>query len=322
MKMGVKIQTGSRLHFGLLAHRPQVGRHFGGVGLMIDSPGVKLSVTPSQSDEIIGPASTLERVQNIIAKFRRQTSKERQTPPCRVEIHRVIPAHQGLGSGTQLALAVGKALAVAAGEAEIPILELARRVGRGKRSALGIHGFQRGGFLVDGGKRNLEEVGTLVWQRDFPADWRVVLVRPAENAGLSGTDEVAAFQHLAGMPGAMTDRLCRLVLMELLPAILEKDFRGVCEAISEYGLQVGTYFEPIQGGKLASEPMEHLAGWLRNRGHLGVGQSSWGPTIFVLQASQSAAELLVRELQQDSPWADCTFQIASPYNRGAVLEME
>ena len=320
MTVQVAVQTGSRLHLGPLAHRPAAGRHFGGVGLMIDRPGVQLSASAADRDEVSGPDAIKERVEKILARYRQQVSDDRQPPNCRVEIHQVIPAHQGLGSGTQLALAVGRALAELAGEAEGPVLELAWRVGRGKRSALGIHGFAQGGVLVDGGKRNPDEIGTLIWRREFPEAWRIVLITPPHAAGLSGPDELAAFHQLAGMPEAMTDRLCRLVLMDLLPAVVERDFRGVSEAIYEYGQQVGSYFEPIQGGRFASPLMETLAKSLRQRGRWGIGQSSWGPTIFVLEKSENSALELVGELRSDAKWAGCAFQIATPLNRGAVVE--
>ena len=242
MTIEVTIHTGARLHFGLLAHRPSSGRHFGGAGLMIDSPGVKLTAKVADRDQIIAPQDLLPRIENILAGYRSQVECEKQPPPCRIEIHQQIPPHQGLGSGTQLALAVGKALAVLAGEAELPLLELARRVGRGARSALGIHGFEQGGFLIDGGKRHLEDIGTLVSRTPFPADWRIVLVTPPLGEGLSGTDEQTAFHRLAGMPEAVTNRLCRLLLMQISPAIREGDFGEVCEGIYQFGQEVGDVF--------------------------------------------------------------------------------
>jgi beta-RFAP synthase len=318
----VTIQTGARLHFGLLAHRPKTGRHFGGVGLMIDSPGIHLTATPAKQDEVHAPDFLQDRVRSLIASYREQTSERIQTVPCRLEVHRTIPAHQGLGSGTQLALAVGQALAILDGEPDVSALELARRIGRGKRSALGIHGFEQGGLLVDGGKRQLDDIGTLVSRHEFPSDWRIVLATPMRETGLSGAQERMAFEQLSGMPVAMTDRLCRIVLMDLLPALVEHDFHGVSESLYEYGQQVGAYFEPIQGGRFASRQMEQLAKILRDRGHLGVGQSSWGPTLFVLQESQAAATGLVRELQNDRNAQGCTFHIAAALNQGAKIQVE
>ena len=49
------IRTPSRLHFGLLGWGTQAGRQFGGIGLMIDAPGIELTVEPASSWRIEGP---------------------------------------------------------------------------------------------------------------------------------------------------------------------------------------------------------------------------------------------------------------------------
>ena len=312
------IETGARLHFGLLSHRPESGRHFGGAGLMIDSPGVKLTASPSSRDEVIGPAPLIERVGNVIATYRERTRI--QPPPCRIVIENSIPPHQGLGSGTQLALAAGKALALCADEGQLQVTELARRVNRGARSALGIHGFQQGGFLVDGGKSEPDEVGRLITRTAFPGEWRILLVTPPAREGLSGSLERDAFQKLHGMPEAVTNRLCRILLMEILPAVLDADFANTAEAIYQFGQEVGAYFEPIQGGRFAHRQMEELAASLRDQGIRGVGQSSWGPTLFVIQESQAAAESLQQQLLNDPLWSRCQVQISQPRNQGAVIQ--
>jgi predicted sugar kinase len=110
--------------------------------------------------------------------------------------------------------------------------------------------------------------------------------------------------------------------MDLLPAVLEQDFGTVSESLYEYGQHVGSYFEPIQGGRFASRPMEQLAKVLRDWGYRGVGQSSWGPTIFILEESQGAAEELVQEFREDPKWSECTFHIASAMNQGAKIIVE
>src|SRR5256885_2047192 len=81
------------------------------------------------------------------------------------------------------------------------------RVGRGKRSALGVHGFAQGGFLVEAGKRDADGVAPLTARADFPEDWRVVLVLPPWGQGLHGAAEGRALQGLqaGAWPLALTD---------------------------------------------------------------------------------------------------------------------
>lgn len=79
----VTVSTGSRLHFGLLTHRPKSGREFGGVGVMIDSPGwtITVSVATDYSDDIsdrivvadsaaAACPETARRVIRIVERFR------------------------------------------------------------------------------------------------------------------------------------------------------------------------------------------------------------------------------------------------------------
>src|SRR5690606_9356913 len=68
-----------------------------------------------------------------------------------LDIIRAIPAHAGLGPGTQLALAIGVALKTLE-QQEISPVALGETVGRGARSAIGMAAFEAGGFVVDGGR--------------------------------------------------------------------------------------------------------------------------------------------------------------------------
>ena len=319
MSRAITVTTGARLHFGLLSHRPARGRSFGGVGLMIDGPGFRLTVRPAETDSVGGPDEHAARARRLLETYRSRSPASAQPAPCRLEVRAAIPSHAGLGSGTQLGMAVAQALALLAGEGHVGPLELAGRVDRGRRSALGIHGFAGGGFLVDGGKRSGEFPAPLVTRADFPADWRMLLVTPAVS-GLSGAEERNAFAALPPMAQALTGELCRLALLELVPAVLEGDFDACGEALYEFGRHVGEYFAPIQGGIYADPAMRELATHLRRSGIRGVGQSSWGPTMFVLSRIQAEADELARELSRDPRWSACAFRIAAPMNTGAVLE--
>lgn len=318
----VTITTGARLHFGLLAHGAAAGsRQFGGAGLMIDAPGVRLTVQRDERDGVTGRDEDRRRGEQFVQLYRARCPADRWPPPCRIDIHAALPSHAGLGSGTQLGLAMAQGLALLAGEGTAGPAELARRVGRGLRSALGIHGFQRGGFLVEGGKLWPETISPLVARADFPAEWRIVLISPPDERGLAGADERRAFAALPPMPAATTDRLCRLVLMDLLPAVLEADFPACGEALYEFGRLVGESFAPVQGGTYASPTMAALVTHLRRSGVRGVGQSSWGPTLFALAPDATTARQLTTDLQTDPRWATCHFLTAAPLNTGAALQI-
>jgi beta-RFAP synthase len=193
-------------------------------------------------------------------------------------------------------------------------------VGRGERSAIGTHGFARGGLLVEGGKRATGSVSPLISRLDLPGEWRFVLLfNPAER-GLSGARERQAFAELPAPSAEATAGLCREVLTELLPAAAEGDFGAFADSLYRYGHESGLLFAPRQGGAYAAGLPGTLVGWLRGRGVRGVGQSSWGPTIFALAQSASEATALAAEAVKHFADAGLTSIIAAADNRGARIE--
>ena len=318
MSHTIHIQTGSRLHFGLLAVQAPTGRNFGGVGLMVDVPSCQLRVSLSDKDQIDATDNLVPRLTEWRRRYRELCPVEHRPPPCRIEVQQAIPSHVGLGSGTQTALALAAALAALAGEARVPATELARRVGRGLRSALGIHGFEQGGFLVEAGKWEPEEISPLVSRVTFPDEWRLLLITPRDKRGLSGESERSAFAQLGSMPDSMTDRLCRIALMELIPAVQTRDFESVSTALFEFGRLNGEYFAPIQGGVFADPRMSELANWLRSRGCLGVGQSSWGPTLFALCRDEVEVAERRNEIFRLSVESNLELFVVRPRNESAT----
>jgi beta-RFAP synthase len=316
----VVVTTGARLHFGLLAHGQAECREFGGIGVMIDRPGFVVRAALAPVDELLCGAWR-GRVETLLAGLRTPGVSDFFARPLRLEIAEAPPAHAGLGSGTQLGMAVAKALSVLSGEPGLSTVELARRAQRGLRSALGLHGFQHGGLLVEAGQSRPGEISPLVARVEFPDRWRFVLARPSGATGLSGAEELNGFSRLTAMPQAVTDRLCRIVLMEILPAIVEQDFAQAGESIGRFGRLVGEYFAPVQGGVFADERMRGVAQVLESRGIRGFGQSSWGPALFVLCPDFEFASQLATDLAQHPAGAGCEFTTAAPLNRAAAVEV-
>ena len=207
----IRVVSGSRLHFGVFSFGGGSGeRFFGGAGMMIDAPAVVASVEPASAWSADGPRASraLDFARSFAASFDAGT-----IPPHVIHVEAMPPEHAGLGSGTQLGLAVARALAESAGVKNTGAEELAAKVARGQRSALGIHGFTHGGFLVEAGKRSCEAVSPLVARVVFPEEWRLVLAirRPSPACGPA---EIEAFRQLQVSGVSLpTDALCRLVLL-------------------------------------------------------------------------------------------------------------
>ena len=315
----VVVTTGSRLHFGLFAHGQERGRQFGGMGLMIDRPGFVIRARPAAVDELL--CGTWEKqVTTLLARLHIARASSAVPPALRLEIAHAPPVHAGLGSGTQLGMALATISSILDGEDELPAAELARRAGRGLRSAVGLYGFRQGGLVVEAGKHTPDEISPLVARIDFPADWRFALVRPQGVMGLAGSEETTGFARLAPMPEALTNRLCRLALTEVVPAVIERDFEQASAAIGQFGRLVGEYFAPVQGGIFADDRMRRLAKTIPSNLR-GVGQTSWGPTLFILCPGADVARDVCADLARDSAAADCEFTIAAPLNRGATVDL-
>ena len=221
----IHIRTPSRLHFGLLGWGPQAGRQFGGVGLMIDSPGLDLVVEPASSWIVEGPRAS--RIEQLIAHLRVTMAEAGMTVrPAHIRVESVPPEHIGLGVGTQLCLAVARAVSRVAGKTDVSVEQLARWTGRGRRSGIGLHGFEHGGLIVDGGRRNEADIPPLLARVPFPEAWSILIVRPPGESGLHGPEENRAFANLPPITRDVTDSLCRLVLLEILPAVIERDLEA------------------------------------------------------------------------------------------------
>src|SRR5262245_58969186 len=109
----IRVRTGSRLHFGLFSvpsndagswlnqeGQPTIPRRqFGGVGLMIEKPGIELTVKESSTWSAEGPSA--ERALRFGREFCERLRSEREF---RIQLISGIQEHAGLGGGTQLAL--------------------------------------------------------------------------------------------------------------------------------------------------------------------------------------------------------------------------
>jgi beta-ribofuranosylaminobenzene 5'-phosphate synthase len=276
---GIRIQTPSRLHFGLLGWGPLARRQFGGVGLMIGAPGIELIAEPAPSWNVEGPLAI--RVEPLINRLRERMRQTGVTlPPARIRIVRAPREHVGLGVGTQLSLAVARVIWMLSGMTEPAVDQLARLTGRGYRSGIGLYGFEQGGLIVDGGRKRETEIPPLLARVPFPENWSILVLQPPGPSGLHGHDEVRAFADLPPIAPDVTDRLCRLVLLEILPAVIEHDLPAFGTALSELQSYVGACFAPAQGGIYTSPRAAAIVEELKMLGFVGVGQSSWGPTLY------------------------------------------
>ncbi|MES2370131.1 MAG: beta-ribofuranosylaminobenzene 5'-phosphate synthase family protein [Pseudomonadota bacterium] len=314
--ISVTVRASARLHMGFLDLNGGLGRRFGSLGLSLDELATTLTAYPAEQVSAEGPQS--ERVESFA---RQSLAAMGITDGTYVQIHQAIPDHAGLGSGTQLALAVGTALARLYG-VDWPVPDMARKLNRGARSGIGLGLFTQGGFVVDGGRKDEGDPPLVISRIEFPAQWRVILVMDKTYKGLHGEQEKQAFAALPKFPEARAAHLCRLALMQAMPSLVEQDLPGFGAAIHAIQQTVGDHFAPAQGGRFASHHVASALAWLARNGAEGIGQSSWGPTGFALTDSEIQARSLARAAYNEFGTEGLEFMVCSGRNRGAEIRTE
>jgi len=328
--MHMRITTPSRLHFGLIDFNGNLGRIDGGSGVAISNPRNVLTIKPGNKFLVNCPNDTSTAPEGIEKIARGICDKlGKPLPDIEITIEEEIPAHAGFGSKTQMSLALAYAICK---EYDLPyngIEGLARLVGRGGTSGIGVRAFDKGGFILDCGHsfgEGKEKSSCLpssaskarpapqVMRCDIPEDWRFVLVMPVGDEGSHGKSEVDIFQSSFPINEAEIGRVCRIVLMQLVPGILEKDivtFGGAISKIQEIG------FKNIEV-KMKSPLVPNMLSIMNHAGSYGSGMSSFGPTVYGLTNSNKKALEIQNAVSDYLSDLDIKHQcwIAEPNNQG------
>jgi beta-RFAP synthase len=317
MTRTVEIVTPSRLHFGMFSFGNPDVRQFGGVGVMLEQPCVQLRISADDAFSTSGSLSA--RLPAVVDRLCQHWNLQ-QPQRCHIEVLSAPPEHTGLGTGTQLVLAVTAGLNAWLGKPTLGASELAIASGRGLRSAIGTYGFLHGGLLVEGGKSAGEALSPLERRIELPESWRFVLVSPRGERGLAGDAERRAFSQLPPVPAEVTAELRTEVADELIPAATAGEFDRFSQSLHRFGHLAGLCFAACQHGAFANERVSTIISRIRELGISGVGQSSWGPTVFAVVESEAAARQLGEQLVSQLDTGE-TWQIARPTARGANIHI-
>lgn len=310
----VTVTVPARLHLGFLDLNGGLGRRFGGIGLAIGGLGTRLTIERAGKSEASGPDA--DRVLQHLQKIERLLSLRGGH---RIRVSEVVPAHAGLGSGTQLALAVAAGLR-SLHNLPHDVAGDALRLGRGARSGIGIGLFSRGGLVVDGGRGDGERLAPIICRLPVPEDWRILVILDPQRQGSHGPEEGATMAALPSMCAADAARLCRLVLMQALPALADHDLANFGAAIKELQIELGDYFAPAQGGaRFMSPDVAAILDILDRAGAFGVGQSSWGPTGFAFAQTPDEAARLAMIAAPQARRRGLDIRVCQALNRGAQI---
>ena len=325
----VIIQTPSRLHLTLIDMHGGSGRVDGSAGITLDEPGILIEVRQSAVLEVQGCDSmTTKR----IADCARQVLKGLHAGgSVSITVREYFPSHIGLGSGSQMMLAVARGIAEIYGRV-LPVKELALLVGRGGTSGIGTAAFEHGGFIIDGGHafgQGLEKSDfrpsaasrgvrppPVIVHHEFPPDWRILLAMPNLPAGASGIKETDIFKSCCPVPLDDVQKLCHEILMRMLSGIVEKDhdlFGSSINAIQDLGFKkVELNLQPKQ--------IPELIARMRSAGAACAGMSSFGPTVYAIGDSDMQGIEREARLCMDE-YTGGTTLITSARNKGASVRV-
>lgn len=314
--MPVRLRTPSRIHITLIDLNGSIGRVDGGVGLALNEPYTEITAKEDEDVMIKGSAINLDR-------FRISASKMAEFCDKGIEIEVIsdYEAHVGLGSGTQISLAVGKAFSELY-DLNLTTRQIAEIMGRGGTSGIGVSVFDYGGFIVDGGHSRKEKKdflpssaskakpAPLIARHEFP-DWDVIITVP-NLKGFSGKKEVNLFQRYCPIPLDEVRELSHIILMKMLPAVVEAD-------LDEFGKAI----RRVQELGFKRVEVEQYGDLIRNCFSLAdcVGMSSTGPAVYAI--TDTNARNIARDIE--NYFADngfkCSIYITKARNRGVEIEV-
>ncbi|NVM54909.1 MAG: hypothetical protein HWN66_14490 [Candidatus Helarchaeota archaeon] len=330
--MKVKIITPSRLHFSLIDLNGRIGRIDGGLGVAINHPNIIVDAEPSDEYKLrvinshgYSNGEIDQLTKNIINSLKVGDNVF-------LQITLNIPAHMGLGSKTQLSLAISKALCLINNLEKTPY-ELAKLTSRAGTSRIGLTAFEKGGFIVDGGHSfgkgkekesylpssasNAHPAPIISWDI-VPDDWYYLITVPQIKRGAHGTDEINKFRQNCPISIDDVRTISHIILMKILPAIKEKRIDTFGNGI--YELQsIG--FKKIEI-ELQDKIISDLIEFSIENGAYGSGMSSFGPATFALIKGLAKAQKLKQktELFLNDRCKSDVF-ITNTNNTGAKIEI-
>lgn len=331
----IRITTPCRIHLSLIDENGYTGRVDGGIGLMLDRPNVIFEASNyaeefkieahkyyHESIEVINEqASKVFKAYNINNKN------------FHFNLKRYFPSHVGLGSKTQLSLAIAIAITKLKEIDDVSIEELTKLVNRGGTSGIGWRGFEKGGFIVDAGhefgKGKEKETflpssasksanpALTILRHQIPEYWRFVLVIPNVKKGAYGDEEVSIFQRHAPIPREEVNEVSHQILMKLVPGIIRKDLVCFGEGLKRIQ-NIG--FKKVEIS-LQHKIVKDVLSFFEDFGVKAYGMSSFGPSVVGIVESDDEANKLLKAAQMRVNGVGAHIYLCKPNNHGAKIEI-
>jgi len=331
--MKVRITTPCRIHLSLIDENGYTGRVDGGIGLMLDKPNVVLEVSNNADEFAIECHKYYRESVHVINEKASKIFKlfHLSNKNFHFNLKRYYPNHVGLGSKTQLSLAIGTAIATLK-DVDIPIEEITKLLERGGTSGIGWRGFETGGFILDGGHdygigkeketfspssaSGSANPAMTISRYNIPENWRIVLVIPNVKPGANGEEEVEIFKKHTPIPREEVNEVSHQILMKILPGILKNDLKCFGEGLKRIQ---GIGFKRIEIS-LQHQIVKNLLKFFEENDVKAFGMSSFGPSVLGITETDSEAEKLKSLVEDFIKDIGGHIYICKPNNNGAKIE--
>ncbi|MHA1913496.1 MAG: beta-ribofuranosylaminobenzene 5'-phosphate synthase [Promethearchaeota archaeon] len=330
----LRITTPCRIHLSLIDENGYTGRVDGGIGLMLDRPNVIFEASNSADEFKIEAHNYYRESIEVINEIASRVFKtfNISNKNFHFKLKRYFPSHVGLGSKTQLSLAIINAIARLKDINHLTSEQLTQIVKRGGTSGIGWRGFETGGFILDGGhdfgKGREKETflpssavssvnpALTISRHIIPENWRFVLVIPNVKKGAYGDEEISVFQNYAPIPKSEVNEVSHQILMKIIPGIIKNDLNCFGEGLKRIQ-NIG--FKKIEI-ELQHEIVKNLLHFFEDCGLKAYGMSSFGPSVIGIVESESKAEDLLKAVQKNQKNGGGHIYICKPNNTGAKIE--
>lgn len=323
----IKIETPCRMHITLIDENGELCRVDGGIGVSLEKPQVVME--GKLEGDLVVEGVQKDLVTSLAKRFLYHYGLEEGAY---LKVYEKIPEHVGLGSKTQLSLATATILSKLHG-IKATTRELAHIMGRGGTSGIGVAAFEDGGFILDGGhsfgpnkekkeflpsRASKAKPAPVLAKYNLPEEWYWVVTIPNVKRGVSGEEEVNIFQKHCPIPSEDVEKLCRLIFMVTLPAIVERDLEVFGQSLTKI---ISLGFKKIEV-ELQNPIIKNLLNTLLENGAEGVGMSSFGPTTFAITEGKKRAEDLMKTASDllNEKEISGKFFITPTRNKGAFIE--
>jgi len=308
----MKIKTPSRLHFGIIDLSREFDRQYGAFGITLKN-GYEIDIEPIEAGIQVKGSEREKK----IAKRVYQKLKERfdVSKGFRIVVEDSIPDHVGLGSTTQFTLGTGYGMLKEIGE-DLSIIKLAQLLERGRFSAIGTHGFEKGGFILEGGKVKKNEISPLLKRTKVPEDWRFLIICPKKERGYDEEEERPIMEDLT-VDRKYPGKICHNILMGILPSLEREDIVSFGEHLTRIQELVGESFSDYQKG-IYHPVISDVVKSLIDKTY-GGGQSSWGPTAYGLVREKDLDDIKSKVLEGKNIESYRVW-IGEPNNEGVIVE--